>query len=146
MSMIRQTVLIRTDLGFCQGLMAAQVAHIHMETLRQRILRNDEASMVAGAQLEALMSDSGEANTFLEWLKQPYIFVHGVPNLEALEHYEKKADGVIGLSTSIWRDTVRISLSENQKIDLPNIKVGLSFGPADSDIIRTIIGDLPLLS
>lgn len=146
MSMIRQTVLVRTDLGFSTGLMAAQVSHIHLETIRQSILRNqDTPGMVKNSNLTALLKNPDEVETFLDWLQSPYIFVHGVPNLEALEHYERKAEGVFGLMTSVWTDTVRIVLSENQKIDLPNIKVGLSLGPADSDIIRTIIGDLPLL-
>lgn len=38
MSMIRQTILVREDLGFTNGLMAAQVAHIHFERFRQMMI------------------------------------------------------------------------------------------------------------
>ena len=131
MANIRQTILVRTDLGFSTGLMAAQVAHIHMERIRQTFKN----------------SKTFEDPNLIDWLGSPYVFVHGIPNQEVLQHYIEKArlkDTV--LKPAIWYDTVYVNVSDNQKIPLENVIVGASLGPADSDIIKAVIGDLPLLS
>lgn len=130
MSMLRQSIVCRTDLGFSVGLMAAQVAHIHFERIRKLLLDNDNFRLAAG-------------ETTMEWLKEPYIFCHGVPNLESLNYFFKKAEACAPVAP--WTDTVYVSVSESQKIAMPNVFVGFSIGPCDSDLIRTIIGDLPLL-
>ena len=134
MANIRQTILVRTDLGFSTGLLAAQVAHIHMERLRRGIL----------GILDDVIFNTPDLR---EWLNTPYIFVHGVPNKEILFYYLDKAkEKEQILNPSIWYDTVYVGVSDNQKIPLENVIVGASLGPADSDIIKAVIGDLPLLS
>jgi peptidyl-tRNA hydrolase len=139
MANLRQTILIRTDLKFPIGLLAAQVAHLHMETLRQEIrasgVKNDKDPT-------SVRFDSG-VNT-LEWLDDPYVFVHGVPNLEVLNHFAEKADHA-DIVVSSWRDTVYIDISSTQREAFPDVLIGIVLGPADSDAIKVIIGDLPLL-
>jgi hypothetical protein len=44
-----------------------------------------------------------------------------------------------------WSDTISLEVSENQKIVVDNCLIGVALGPADSDIIKTVISDLPLL-
>jgi len=43
MANIVQRILIRTDLDLPMGLMAAQVAHLHMETIRRSLYRDPDA-------------------------------------------------------------------------------------------------------
>jgi peptidyl-tRNA hydrolase len=128
MSMLRQSIVCRKDLGFSIGLMAAQVAHIHFERIRKMLIDKESFDFV----------------NMTEWLKAPYVFCHGVPNLEALEHFYAKAmDEEIPVAK--WHDTVYVQVSETQKIAMPNVFVGFSIGPVDSDKVRVILGDLPLL-
>jgi peptidyl-tRNA hydrolase len=128
MANLRHTVLVRTDLGFSLGLLAAQVAHIHFEPFRQ--LAIDEKEVPQWQR---------------DWLTAPYLFIHGVKNRESLEYYIKRADEV-GVKVSTWKDTVEVRPSDTQKLVFPDIPVGISLGPDDSDKIRQVIGDLPLLS
>lgn len=126
---LRQTVIVRTDLGFTTGLYAAQVSHIHMEAIRQSLLNERVPNSLT-----------------LEWLEDPYIYVHGVPNKEALDYFENKARAENDLDVHSWTDkTLRLNLSDNLKVDLADVKVGISLGPSDADIIRRVIGDLPIL-
>lgn len=129
MSNLRQTILIRTDLTFPVGLIAAQVAHIHMERFRQAILQEDIKRLGDNA---------------LEWLNSPYIFVHGVHNPEALNHFRKLA-GEASICVTDWTDTVFMQLAPDIKIAPSNVLVGCSLGPDDSDKIKSVIGSLPLL-
>ena len=143
---LRQSILVRTDLGFSVGLMAAQCSHIHMQLLRKAILEK-EPVFEAAPQL-----DSGKfpvecelSSDMIEWLHSPYVFIHGVPNREVLEHFVHKAiEAKIDVET--WSDCVFINISETQREAFPDILVGASLGPTDSDKIKAIIGDLPLLS
>jgi hypothetical protein len=80
----------------------------------------------------------------LEWMKDPYLFVHEVKNIESLLHYIKKARAA-GISCDEWRDTVYIKMSDTQMEAVPIVLVGVSLGPCDSDKIKAVIGDLPLL-
>ena len=128
MANLRQTILIRTDLGFSTGLLTAQVAHIHME--RFRTLIRDE---------KGLSIDDKD------WLKSPYTFVHEVKNVESLSHYIKKAQNN-NIPVSIWKDTVYVKMSDTQMEAFDDVLVGVAFGPCDSDKIKTVIGDLPLLN
>lgn len=125
--MLRQSIVCRTDLGFSIGLMAAQVAHIHMERIRKMIIGKESFDY-----------------DMMEWMKSPYIFCHGVPNLEALNYFYDKAVAE-KLPVAIWHDTVYVQVSETQKIAMPNVFVGFSIGPVDSDKVKVILGDLPLL-
>lgn len=133
MANIVQNILIRTDLGFPTGLMAAQVAHIHAEALRNFIIENTN-------QPEA----DPPSDTLLAWLQSPYILVRGVPNLETLEYFRRMAE-VAGLSTNLWRDTVFSKVADDMTLTFSDVPIGISIGPSDSDKIKAIVGKLPLL-
>lgn len=135
MSNIRQTILIRTDLKLPTGLLTAQVAHIHMEKFRLDMLESikNKTSIVNNLDFHTN-----------EWLKSPYIFIHGVMNLEILEYYAKIAKEK-DVGYTIWKDTIFVEIYDGHRIALENIPIGLAFSPNDSDKIKAIIGDLPLL-
>ena len=136
MASINQTVIIRTDLFDMSkdiGLLAAQVAHIHAMALRHLW------------QLRELKDELGiAAPLFREWLREPYLLVKRVPNLEALKYFSQAATAS-GIEVHEWFDTVYVRLSSTQQKAFPNVLVGISLGPCDADKIRTIVGDLPLL-
>jgi len=134
MGNLRQTILIRTDLTFPVGLLAAQCAHLHMERFRVAIR---EATKVPKGRPEFTEDD-------LEWLKDPYVFIHGVPNAEVLDYFVKEA-GKNLVPISEWRDTVYINISETQRKAFFPVKIGAVLGPCGSDKIKSVIGDLPLL-
>jgi peptidyl-tRNA hydrolase len=140
MSSIGQTIIIRTDifdLPQDMGLLAAQVAHIHMEMTRQMVL---EAVVDNDRKVRGIKLNENAYN----WFDNPYIFVKKVPNAEGLNHFHElacKAD----LPVQEWRDTVYVRLSPTMKQAFPDTLVGISIGPAESDAIRTVVGDLPLL-
>ncbi|MFA7219017.1 MAG: peptidyl-tRNA hydrolase [Synergistaceae bacterium] len=139
MSNINQTILIRTDLFNLpedMGLMAAQVAHIHMEGLRGVFLDHFMGNKIS--------EDDLSGSNLIEWLKDPYILVKKVPNLEALNHFNKAAED-IHITVREWQDTVYVRLSQTMKQAFPDTVVGISLGPCDSDAIRTVVGDIPLL-
>lgn len=133
MANLRQTILIRKDLDFPIGLLAAQVAHLHMESFRKTML--DAPDPVN--KFELTQDEAG-------WLKDPYVFVHGVPNLEVLDFFIKEAKA-LGIDVHEWRDTVYINISATQRRAFFPVKVGATLGPCDSDKIKAVIGDLPLL-
>ncbi len=146
MANLRQTILIRQDLGFSTGLMAAQVAHIHMQLLRGYILRcSGNKKLIEQAELQADFKNPKETEDYLEWLKASYIFVHGVPNKEVLEHYVKDAR-LSDIPVATWADTVYIDVAPEITLPFKDILVGASLGPCDSDLIKSIIGKLPLLT
>lgn len=127
MANLRQSIIIRTDLGFPVGLLTAQIAHAHMEFIRKRLI-------------------DGKELTFdeKEWLKSPYLFVHEAKNQETLLHYMEEAEKQ-KVHCEGWRDTVYIKMSDTQMRAFPDVLVAASFGPTDSDRIKAVIGDLPLL-
>ena len=132
MANLRQSILIRTDLNLPVGLLAAQVAHLHFETFRRRGTGDSAGLPMVMTRQEG------------EWAHDPYLFVHQVPNLEALdffEHEAKKAD----INTESWRDTIFLQLSPTFRKAFENVKVGIVLGPDDSDKIKAVISDLPLL-
>ena len=138
MSNIRQTILIRKDLNLPVGLLAAQVAHLHMESIRYNLNKYFEE----GAKFED--NHICLESNYSEWLKAPYIFVHGVPNAETLGYYLEIADRN-KIEKTNWRDTVFLNVSETQRIVLKDVLIGAVLGPEDSDKIKLVIGDLPLL-
>ncbi len=125
MANLRQSILIREDLNLPVGLLTAQVAHIHFEAIRQKLLLGSAIS-----------------NDEQEWLKDPYTFVHKVPNIEILEYFEKKAHKE-KVPLAGWSDTIYQEIGM-EKIAL-ELKVGIALGPCDSDKIKKVIGALPLL-
>lgn len=127
MANLKQAVIIRTDLGFPVGLIASQVAHIHFNKFRRAITDGQEIS-------------SEEK----EWMKDPYLYVYGVPNIESLQLVGADAKR-LNLPICEWKDTVLIKISEEKKEAVYDVPVGFSIGPCDSDKMRPITKDLDLL-
>jgi peptidyl-tRNA hydrolase len=132
---LRQSILFRTDLNLDIGLAMAQAAHLSMALFRDAILKSD----LVCDENECLLLTQDE----LEWLKNPYLFIHAVPNKEVLEYFMKQAQDA-GIVVNRWYDTIYIDISNTQTKDFENVLVGITLGPCDSDRIRVIIGDLPL--
>jgi peptidyl-tRNA hydrolase len=114
--------VVRKDLKLPEGLLAAQVAHISDQWMRERLLNGKEFSL-----------------SEKDWMKEPYINILAVNTLEELK--EVYSDAVkSGLITAIWKD---ILPSEALKKNIPDIFVGFSVGPADYDKLRAVTGNLP---
>ena len=147
MANIGQTIIIRTDIFTLPddvGLLAAQVAHIHFETFRQRLLDEREKSKKDMNCLDANAISLTLTPVENAWTETPYIFVKQVPNAEGLNHFAKLArDSDVPVTE--WNDTVYVRLSPTMKQAFPDTLVGISLGPCDADKIRTVVGDLPLL-
>ena len=146
MSNIGQTIIIRTDLFSLPddvGLLSAQVAHIHMECVRKMIINNmvREENFIP---IKLTKEHGVDVLSFMDWVRDPYLFVKQVPNKESLKHFSKLVHEA-GLPLDEWYDTVYIRLSKTMKQAFPNVLVGISIGPCDADKIRTVVGDLPLL-
>jgi len=136
---IRQSILIRGDLDLPMGLMAAQVAHLHMEGIRI-LIRNLKTK-----KQKLDFSLMGEMGYDLDsWLESPYLFVHKVPCLEVLDFFHGEFHRV-GVPVYEWKDTITIDISPTQKKAFSGMKIGIAVGPCDSDKIKSIISDLPLL-
>lgn len=144
MGMLRNTVLIRADLKLPVGLLTAQVAHLAMERFRQRILQLEKEILSASKQKEIMNQFLSEDEDAQEWLKAPYLFVHAVPNREVLAYFEQEARAKKIVVTP-WFDTITLKLSKTQKRALEGVQVGSAFGPCESDKIKAVISDLPLL-
>lgn len=129
MANIKVSVLVREDLRLEKGLLSAQVSHIVMEKSRQFIL--DKRNI-------------DEHLDFRDWLVKPYVYIHKVPNWEFLKYYQEKAI-LNNVEVNEWKDTIYLRASENQIQAFDNVLVGISLGPTDSDKIKSIIADLPLL-
>ena len=127
MANLRQTIIVRTDLGFPTGLLAAQVAHLHFQRFRVMTMKGENLSQ----------DDK-------DWMLTPYTYVHEAKNLETLHYYGNLANAA-GVPNVGWTDTVYIKFSETQMQAIPNVYIGLVLGPCDSDKIKAVIGDLPLL-
>ena len=115
--------VVRKDLQLPEGLLAAQVAHISDQWMRDRILAEKPFSTEEK-----------------EWMKEPYINILAVNTYEELMDVFASAEAAIGLTPVMWID---ILPSEALKKNLPNIKVGFSVGPADMDKLRAVTGNLP---
>ena len=114
--------VVRKDLQLPEGLLAAQVAHISDQWMRDRILNVKEFTFDEK-----------------EWMKEPYI------NILAVNTYEELMDvfdssRVAGLEPVMWKDVLpSVALKKN----IPDIKVGFSVGPHDFDRLRAVTGNLP---
>jgi peptidyl-tRNA hydrolase len=130
MANLIQAIIVREDLDLPRGLLTAQVAHIHMETIRKLILDEKEPNI-----------------QYKDWLKAPYIHVHSVPSKEWYDFYlTKSLDKVGDSSVNEWKDTLYLSIDGGKtRTPFENVEVGFSIGPCDSDKIKAIIGDLPFL-
>jgi peptidyl-tRNA hydrolase len=137
---VRQSILIRTDLNLPKGLSEAQVAHLHFEYLRKIILQN----IKGGEDTVFSSSNIALSPNICEWLKAPYTFVHGIPNVEVLEHFRKDAlEKDVYLND--WRDTIYLKISGTQQIVVENCLIGIVL-LGESDKVKAVLGDLPLLS
>ena len=138
MSMIRQTILIREDLQFPIGLLAAQVSHIGELPLIDQMLGFLEDN-------EPIESpeDAFENKDLVEWLSSPFKFVHGVPNQEVLHYFINRAKEH-DVPVLTWNDTVYLKVGDKDE-PFEDVIVGASLGPCDSDKIKMVIGTLDLL-
>ena len=132
---LRQSILVRTDLNLPLGLMCAQVAHIHYELVRRNM--DDKQRVI-------LDGNPLSPSTFAEWNKDPFLFVHAVPNQEALLYFIELARGK-NIKVTTWDDTIYLNLSPTQQRAFEGVLIGCALGPAGSDQIKAVIGDLPLL-
>jgi|2_EtaG_2_1085320.scaffolds.fasta_scaffold00595_21 peptidyl-tRNA hydrolase len=134
MANLIQRILVRTDLEMPVGLLAAQVAHIHAAPFIQTYRVTPSPGTEFGDCVENIK----------QWMSTPYLFVHRVPNKEVLNYFiDECTDRNVWFHE--WKDTIYIDISDTQKKAFDNVTVGISIGPADSDEIKTIVGDLPLL-
>lgn len=119
-------VIVRKDLNLTPGALAAQVAHLTMEWFRFDVANSNEH----GLRLE---------DKQIEWLKDPYLYVLAVDNIEELNwiHEQAFADKI---ASREWTDVI---WSENLKI-FRETKIGVVLGPDDSDKLKLITGNLPL--
>lgn len=123
MANIRHTVVIRKDLNMTEGLMSAQVAHAQDAFMRHKI--RDEEQFT---------------NDEKYWMKDPYLSVLAVDNLEELEIIQKEAEEA-ELTVHVWRDLIP---SKNLRRNIPDVTVAISIGPCDMDRVKAITGNLPL--
>lgn len=123
MSNIRHVIVIRKDLNFVPGLLAAQAAHTCDGFMRRRILEGGKFTKVE-----------------LEWMQDPYITVLAVGCKEELEIVQDAAEHA-KLKVTRWIDTVISPVLEKK---LGGILVGISIGPDDSDKLAVVTGTLPL--
>lgn len=148
MSNIRQSILLRQDLNLPKGLSEAQVAHLHAKKSNDILLHLLEVDLpkVDNLTPNIISTEFGILKTdLISWLKTPYTFVHGVPNMEVLRHFCKIAND-LKVPYTEWRDTVFLQISKTQQITVENCCIGIALGPFESDKIKAVIGDLPLLS
>lgn len=135
---IYHTVIVRKDLQMAPGLMAAQVAHISDQFLREEILfmlsANDNVSKVDVSITEAF------GQNCIDWMKTPYLHVLGVNNKDELEIIHAKAEAA-GLDVRVWNDLI---YSDILKEPMPDVMVGISIGPCDLDKVKAVTGNLPL--
>jgi peptidyl-tRNA hydrolase len=112
-----------------EGLLAAQTAHTGDAFMRNRVIDAFEREEPVQFSLMEI-----------EWMKDPYITVLGVNNIEELMFIEKQAKDA-GLPVFEWRDLLP---SKILKCNIPDVKVAISIGPDDFDKIKAITGNLPL--
>lgn len=137
MSMIRQVVLVREDLNLPRGLVAAQVAHIHANVFYRNLYeRHKDEDLLFNVRQEI-------RKDMCEWLQSPYIFVHGVANVEVLNHLINRANEH-DIPVEIWKDTIYLKVGD-ETVPFENIIVGAALGPCESDQIKMVIGTLDLL-
>lgn len=114
--------IVRKDLNLPEGLLAAQVAHISDQWMRERITNRKEFT-----------------RDEVDWMKDPYINILAVSTYEELVYVYELAKKE-GLQTVKWRDLLP---SQALKKNLPDIFVGFTVGPDDFDKLKTVTGNLP---
>jgi peptidyl-tRNA hydrolase len=114
--------VVRKDLNLPEGLLAAQVAHISDQWMRERVLNRKDFT-----------------ENELEWMKEPYINILSVNTYEELHDVYHDAQKK-GLKPVAWKDLL---FSQTLKKNLPDIFVGFTVGPDDFDKLKTVTGNLP---
>ena len=130
MSNTKLVVVLRKDLEMPVGLIAAQATHVADGWMRNRIL-----SEIPGADPNGYFT-----NEERDWMETPYVAILGVNCKEELEHVIKISKEA-GLPVNIWEDTIQLQIFENK---FPDVLVGCSIGPCDSDKLSVTTGCLPL--
>lgn len=133
-SNIRMIIVVRRDLQMPAGLLAAQVSHIgdqwereHLRSLSMNSVRNPKTPKLSLQQLA--------------WLEAPVVTVLAVDTPEELDLIMLEA-GRAKLAIHLWRDTIHSVVLDRF---IPNVPVGISIGPDDHDLIKSVTGKLPLL-
>ena len=130
MSNTRHVVVVRKDLNMPMGLMAAQVAHISDQFMREKLLEDK--------------NEAGSPSFFTyewDWFKDPYLSVLAVNCKEDLDIISKEAVEN-GLKVRSWGDLVPSPTFPDRMI---KTVIGISIGPDDFDKIKIVTGKLPLL-
>jgi peptidyl-tRNA hydrolase len=132
MSNIRHVVVVRKDLLLSPGLLAAQVAHISDQFMRNKVLDTFNSTL---------------CNTFpkflsheLDWMASPYLSVLAVNCAEDLNAVMEHAVSC-NLQVTEWNDTIPSPTFPDRAI---KVRVGISIGPDDFDKIKIVTGSLPL--
>ena len=123
MANTKLVVVLRKDLEMPVGLIASQATHTSDQWMRTRIL--EERPFTAEEK---------------DWMATPYVAILGVNCKEELEHVIKISKEA-GLPVTLWKDTIQLQIFDNK---FPNVLVGCSIGPADSDALSVTTGCLPL--
>jgi peptidyl-tRNA hydrolase len=132
MSNTKMDVVVRRDLNMVPGLLAAQVLHIGMEFIRQKM-------MIKEIHPETVR-DISLTNKESEWIPTPYVSVLAVDTPEELAVIIKRAQEE-NLLVREWRDVIPSKVLDGQVIEC---LVGISIGPDESDTLRKVTGKLPL--
>ena len=143
MANLRQSVVMRKDLGMSAGLAAAQAAHLNDMWLRERMLasRVVKPRGTEGKPFEKVVKF--EANEY-DWLSAPVLSVLAVDTPEELDVIIKRAKDV-GVAYRVWKDTIPSNvLGAPGKPCFLDVVVGISVGPDDDELIKQVTGGLPL--
>lgn len=127
MGNIRHVVVVRKDLNMPVGLVAAQVAHISDNFMRNRLIVKE--------------GDTPRfTKTEMEWISAPYLSVLAVNCAEDLQGIIQHAHSE-GLQINEWHDTIPSPTFPDKAI---KVRVGISIGPDDFDKIKVVTGALSL--
>ena len=130
MSNIRHVVVVRKDLQLSPGLLAAQVAHISDQFMRNQFPACKEGDV----------NHPHFSNNELEWFQNPYLSVLAVNCAEDLNAVLQSA-AYEHLQVFEWNDTIPSPTFPDRAI---KVRVGISIGPDDFDKIKIVTGALPL--
>jgi PTH2 family peptidyl-tRNA hydrolase len=126
--MIKQVIVLRTDLNMRKGKMAAQAAHASMKVFFDRMYSMDTERFILNVTPE--MKD---------WIQGRFTkIVVGVPSLEKLIQVKSEAEAV-GIPCALIEDC---GVTEFHGV---TTATAVAVGPAEATIVDRITGDLTLL-
>ena len=123
MANTKLVVVLRKDLEMPIGLIAAQATHVSDGWIRQKVL-----------------TEKPFTPEEKDWMATPYVAILGVNCKEELEHVIRTSKEA-GLPVTLWKDTIQLQIFDNK---FPDVLVGCSIGPCDSDKLSVTTGCLPL--